>query len=142
MENQDPIKQLLDHQVQQLEALQRLLKEELEALKHRDIEKINDISQQKTHHLTALQQADAQLAPLLASKENANHNEARQQIELMLETCKQLNEINGQALKMSMAGLARLQSMLAGVRNEKAGVTYDQTGQAKSGGKLGHGFKV
>jgi flagella synthesis protein FlgN len=142
LDSQAKKSELLDHQIQQLVALQQLLKDELTALKHRDIEQITEIARQKSSLLNRLQEADHQLTPLLTENDNINDDASRQQIEQMLETCKQLNEINGQTLKMSMAGLARLQNMLASVRNETSGTTYDQSGQTRSGGKLGNGIKV
>ncbi|GAA5213857.1 flagellar protein FlgN [Corallincola platygyrae] len=142
MDNQSNIETLLNQQVQRLEALQSLLNDELEALKKRDLDQITAIAEKKSELLVALQGADNELAPLLSSAQDPSHDEARQQIEAMLNTCKQLNEINGQALQLSMAGLARLQNMLANVKNEASGMTYDQSGKARPGGKLGQGIKV
>jgi flagellar biosynthesis protein FlgN len=131
---------LLQQQHQQLTALLALLGAESQDLTARDAQQVLQLSQQKQQLLTAIGQLDEQIK----HESMSNSDEQQSLLEAcneLLRQCQQQNVVNGQAISLSLAGLGRLQQLMAEARGNGA-VTYDDKGRTSPNLGGCHSFEV
>ena len=131
---------LLQQQQQQLTDLLALLATEAQALTSRDGQQLMQLAGHKQQLLNAIGQLDGQLQ----QEFSANDDEQRPLLEActaLLQQCQQQNRINGEAIQLSLAGLSRLQQLMAEARGHGA-VTYDDKGRTSPSLGGGRSFEV
>jgi len=122
---------LLQQQQAQLDALLLLLNHELTALSQRDVQQLDELTQQKNTLLTTIQQTDQainQLPSLAAYQEADWFQQAVQQLNSILTECKHQTAVNQQVLEQSQLTLDRLKHEILSVKG-KSGLTYTNKGK-------------
>lgn len=137
------LKTLLTQQKEHLDVLLSLLRQEISAISHRDVEELTLSSQAKAHRLEQLQSLDQQVAvhPMLARyKESDWFKKAVEVLEQQLDSCKQQNEVNRLALEQSQINLQQFKNELL-QQYGKSGLTYNRKGKPAVDSK-GKSFKA
>lgn len=122
---------LLDKQQEHLKVLLLLLKSELAAISGRDVEKLNQGCVLKVQQLELIQQIDQQISelPNLSElKKQTWFNDSVQQLDHLLDQCKEQNEVNRQSLEQSQLVVERFKHEILQNRG-KAGLTYTAKGK-------------
>jgi flagella synthesis protein FlgN len=122
---------LLDKQQEHLKVLLLLLKSELAAIAGRDVEKLDQGVALKVQQLELIQQLDQQISELPQLIELKNQTwfiEAVKQLDLLLDECKEQNEVNKQSLEQSQLIVERFKHEILQNRG-KAGLTYTAKGK-------------
>lgn len=131
---------LLQQQQQQLTDLLQLLISEAQALTERDAPLLQQLAGQKQQLLNAISQLDQQLR----QEGGSDSDEQRALLDAcnaLLLQCQQQNQTNGEAIQLSLAGLSRLQQLMATARGHGA-VTYDDKGRTSPSLGGGRSFEV
>lgn len=128
---QSELDQLLTLQRDDLTAVIELLSAERNALKQRDIDALGQVAQQKSTLLSQIQARDSEITALFQQQQHDQPHELEQEIKTLLAECKQLNEINGQAIELSLLSLSRLHAAMAQAQGQGS-VTYDNKGQTQA----------
>ena len=127
--------QLLNKQLEQLNALEQLLLEEKELLTQRDPEALNALTEQKRVLLEAIEGLDANLSKnpqFLADKAQNLLDDALEQIRNTLHRCQELNVINGQVITHSQLAVERMKTSLL-ERHSRSSMTYNSKGKKHAG---------
>lgn len=122
---------LLRQQHEQLVQLNELLLLEREAFAGRSPQQVNQVTEQKTAALDALQATDKQLSDNF-SKDDFQSDDIltlKHQIEDELKTLKHNNEVNGKILQHKQVNNEQLRELIIGTRKDKTATTYDQLGK-------------
>lgn len=122
---------LLDKQQEHLKVLLLLLKSELAAIAGRDVEKLDQGCALKVQQLELIQQLDQQISELpqlIELKSQTWFIEAVKQLDLLLDECKEQNEVNKQSLEQSQLVVERFKHEILQNRG-KAGLTYTAKGK-------------
>jgi len=127
------IEKQLTLQETQLTTLLTLLNSELEILKERDLNKLEEKSIEKEAILASINKLDESIKQKISINELNNNelfsNKINSINELLVE-CKKQNEINGQIINNSQIAINRFKGMLQkSVENNS--MTYDAKGQTK-----------
>ncbi|MBL4911285.1 MAG: flagellar protein FlgN [Alteromonadaceae bacterium] len=129
--NVDNINKLLDLQLTELTNLQKLLINELNVLKNRELESLEVQTQAKEKVLANINQLDQtinQHAKLKDLHENPLFTKKTEQIIELFSDCKQQNEINGQIINNTQISINRFKTMLQkSITNNS--MTYDEKGK-------------
>ena len=121
----------LQQQHQQLVQLNELLRLEREAFIARDAEQTQSLSQQKLAMLEQLQSTDTAIKSQFSSADFSDPQaaELKSEVEQLLATAKQENEVNGKILQTNQVTLNMLKDIVIGSRKDRNATTYDQLGQ-------------
>lgn len=136
-------KELLAQQHAQLQALEQVIIDEKHILQQHQPEDLLKISEQKNQLLLAIQALDKQISfnQAFASDKAAGYlKQELSNIERLLASCQQKNQINGQIIAQSQLAVERMKTSLLEGHN-KTSVTYDNKGK-KSGGLSSIGLKA
>lgn len=142
----DNLKHLLKQDIQDLDTLQQILSAEKTALKSRDSDKIQHITQNKSSLVQQIETRAKQKAKLLASSglgvkpgkvtETLESFGDRELTELWkqsvqeLKTCKDKNAVNGSVISHTLQRTAKLMSIIRGQGNKPD--LYGQKGKTSS----------
>lgn len=136
-------KELLAQQHAQLQALEQVIIDEKHILQQHQPEDLLKISEQKNQLLLAIQALDKQISfnQAFASDKAAGYlKQELSNIERLLASCQQKNQINGQIIAQSQLAVERMKTSLLEGHN-KTSVTYDNKGK-RSGGLSSIGLKA
>lgn len=131
MTTQTPVLSLLTQQQEHLGVLLLLLQQELAAISSRDITALEDNSATKLQCLEQIQALDSSIAAhpqLPALKTDPSLRDQVRQIDVLLQQCKQQNEVNRQTLEQSQLVIERFKHELLQQRG-KSGLTYNAKGK-------------
>jgi len=125
------LNELLNQQEAELNKLNSLLANELEVLKKRDLELLEQTAAEKEaclNDINQLDQAIKQLTSFDELKQDDNHSEQVTRIITLLGDCKEQNEVNGQIINNSQIAMNRFKTMLQkSIANNS--MTYDGKGR-------------
>ena len=132
------LEQQLNLQFQLSQQLLTLLTQEKHALVERDPQLIQDLALEKQQLLQQLTEAEQYIKQLLAPTTAlpSQFSELTQSIEKNIVQCHQLNQINGEAIAMSVNSLERLQGALIQKRAGNS-MTYNKKGKTHGSGLRG-----
>jgi flagella synthesis protein FlgN len=136
-------KELLDQQFSQLQELEQIITDEKLVLQQHQPDALLKISEKKNQLLLSIQKLDQQIRINQAFAQDKAAGFLRQQlteIENLLKTCQQKNQVNGQIIAQSQLAVERMKTSLLESHN-KTSVTYDRKGK-KSGGLSSIGLKA
>lgn len=136
-------KELLAQQYSQLQALEQVITDEKHILQQHQPKALLHISEQKNQLLLAIQTLDQQISINQAfSLDKAAGLLAQDltDIENLLISCQQKNQVNGQIIAQSQLAVERMKTSLLEGHN-KTSVTYDSKGK-KNGGLSSIGLKA
>ena len=110
---------LLEQQHNNLEGLLRLLEEERRVLELRDVDKLQASTQTKQSLLAQIAELDQtfKTAAMVEALRQPELAEKKQQIEALLERCKQQNEINGKLIELGIRQTEQLSQVLIRARS-------------------------
>ncbi|RTE86170.1 MULTISPECIES: flagella synthesis protein FlgN [Gammaproteobacteria] len=134
---------LLQSQLERLQAIHQLQESEVKALEQRDAPALERITTEKTELLSALETTDKTLAE---HPERAHLEESpdlitlREKIAELLTQVQAQNEANGQLVRLTLGRIQNLKQQLQTVHGDNA-TTYDQKGNTRSG-LSGKGIKA
>ena len=134
---------LLNKQQEHLKVLLLLLKSELGAVMERDVEKLDQGCIQKIQQLELIQQLDQQISelPHIAElKTQPWFSAAVEQLDALLDQCKEQNEVNRQSVEQSQLVVERFKHEILQNRG-KAGLTYTAKGKPAVD-SIGKGIKA
>jgi flagella synthesis protein FlgN len=134
---------LLQQQQAQLEALLLLLRQELASIAARDIEGLNTLTSEKQQLLNEVQATDTTISSndmLQISRDEPWFKQHIIDLEKVLASCKQQNEVNQLTLEQSQLTLQRLKTELLSARG-KSGLTYTNKGKPTVD-NIGKGIKA
>ncbi|MCI2284635.1 flagellar protein FlgN [Colwellia sp. MSW7] len=135
-------KELLAQQYSQLQALEQVIIDEKHILQQHQPNELLKISEQKNQLLIAIQTLDQQISlnQAFASDKAGKLAQELLEIENLLASCQQKNQVNGQIIAQSQLAVERMKTSLLEGHN-RASVTYDNKGK-KSGGLSSIGLKA
>jgi flagella synthesis protein FlgN len=136
-------KELLDQQFSQLQELEQVITDEKLVLQQHQPDALLKISEKKNQLLLSIQKLDQQIRINQAFAQDKAAGFLSQQlteIENLLKTCQQKNQVNGQIIAQSQLAVERMKTSLLESHN-KTSVTYDRKGK-KSGGLSSIGLKA
>tara|TARA_R110002050_G_scaffold129015_3_gene250477 strand:+ start:282 stop:713 length:432 start_codon:yes stop_codon:yes gene_type:complete len=136
-------KELLSQQYLQLQELEQLIIDEKHILQQHQPKDLLQISEKKNQMLLAIQALDKQISisRAFATDKAAGYLEQELlDIENLLTSCQEKNQINGQIITQSQLAVERMKTSLLEGHN-KASMTYDSKGK-KSGGLSSIGLKA
>lgn len=125
-------------QITLLVRLKGLLDTELKLISARDAEALLKLVEEKLQVLELVQEQDVKVAELynaetvISENTEALLNQAKQ----LLEDCKFSTNVNAKAVEQGQLRLEHLRKLLIEVRNKES-LTYDKTGRAQGGSKMG-----
>jgi len=125
-------------QITLLIRLKGLLDTELKLISARDAEALLKLVEEKLQVLELVQEQDVNVAELynaetvISENTEALLNQAKQ----LLEDCKFSTNVNAKAVEQGQLRLEHLRKLLIEVRNKES-LTYDKTGRAQGGSKMG-----
>ncbi|MCC5824996.1 flagella synthesis protein FlgN [Alkalimonas sp.] len=134
---------LLLQQKEHLNVLLSLLRQEIAAIASRQPDELESLGQQKVACLEALQQLDQRIAEhsqLQDARQTEDFQQAVSEMDQLLASCKQQNEVNRLALEQSQLNLQHFKNELLQLHG-KSGLTYDRKGKPAVDHK-GKGFKA
>jgi flagellar biosynthesis protein FlgN len=129
---------LLEQQQKRLLALQNVLELEFAALKQRQIMELTNLASSKTALLTQLAALDNQVRESISPdgylcwRENLND---------LLRSCREKNDINGKLIEMNMIASRKLSSILAQARDRDS-MTYNDHGLTQPRSSMPLGIKA
>ncbi|MGV2874061.1 flagellar export chaperone FlgN [Colwellia sp. E150_009] len=136
-------KELLSQQYLQLQELEQLIIDEKHILQQHQPKDLLQISEKKNQILLAIQALDKQISVSRAFATDKAAGYLEQElldIEHLLTSCQEKNQINGQIITQSQLAVERMKTSLLEGHN-KASMTYDSKGK-KSGGLSSIGLKA
>jgi flagella synthesis protein FlgN len=136
-------KELLSQQYLQLQELEQLIIDEKHILQQHQPKDLLQISEKKNQILLAIQALDKQISVSRAFATDKAAGYLEQElldIENLLTSCQEKNQINGQIITQSQLAVERMKTSLLEGHN-KASMTYDSKGK-KSGGLSSIGLKA
>ena len=136
-------KELLSQQYLQLQELEQLIIDEKHILQQHQPKDLLQISEKKNQILLAIQELDKQISVSRAFATDKAAGYLEQElldIENLLTSCQQKNQINGQIITQSQLAVERMKTSLLEGHN-KTSMTYDNKGK-KSGGLSSIGLKA
>jgi len=122
---------LLTRQQEHLSVLFSLLQLELKAISQRDVQALEQNTQQKMTLLDTVQQLDLQIAnhsELARAKQTSEFREHMSAVDALLAQCKEQNEVNRLAVEQSQLVIERYKHELLQQRG-KSGLTYNAKGK-------------
>lgn len=126
---------LLNHQINQLNDLERLLKDEYEILQQHNPDKLVALSELKNTLLVEIESTDKLLAnnnQFLEGNKAGQYATELETIENTLAECKNLNFVNGEIIQKSQVSIARMKTTLL-ENHTKSTLTYDNKGKTSGG---------
>jgi flagellar biosynthesis protein FlgN len=129
---------LLEQQQKRLLALQNVLELEFAALKQRKVMELTNLASSKTALLTQLTALDNQVRESISPdgylcwRENLND---------LLRSCREKNDINGKLIEMNMIASRKLSSILAQARDRDS-MTYNDHGLTQPRSSMPLGIKA
>ena len=125
-------------QIALLTKLRTLLDTELKLISARDAGALLKLVEEKQEVLEAIQQQDIVVAELYqAASEIAQDTQTLlSQAKQLLEDCKFSTNVNAKAVEQGQLKLEHLRKLLIETRNKES-LTYDKTGRAQGGSKIG-----
>jgi flagellar biosynthesis protein FlgN len=127
--------ELLTHQINQLNELEQLLKNEYEVLQQHNPDKLVAINKLKNSLLIDIESTDKLLAnhsQFLADKKSGQYTKEIETIENTLIECKNLNLVNGEIIQKSQVSIERMKTTLL-ENHTKSTLTYDNKGKTSGG---------
>ncbi|RYV02513.1 flagellar protein FlgN [Shewanella sp. OPT22] len=140
----EQLAQLLEHQLNLLNHLSEIIKNESAALSEQDTDALLTLAEKKSECLTLLQSNDSQLslpenAQLIKqSEELLDH---AQKAKALLVDCKKNNQKNSTLIEHNLASINRLSHALQASRNAFS-MTYDDKGQTSTISTLGNNVEA
>ncbi|MCY7294557.1 flagellar export chaperone FlgN [Alteromonas sp. a30] len=132
------LSEALKQQITLLSQLKQLLDNELQLITARDAEALLKLVENKQTTLDDIQQQDQVISSLYDA--NAQYPEEVEtlfaQAKQLLEECKYGTKVNAKAVEQGQLRLEHLRKLLIEVRSKES-MTYDKTGRAQGGTKLG-----
>ncbi|OAN18640.1 molecular chaperone [Photobacterium jeanii] len=138
------IEQLLELQQATLQSLARLLEQEKGAIVSRQSAEIERLAKDKLNLINSIQQQDHLIASHAQRQrltEEAELTAAVDSIKATAEKCKELNEINGEALQRAQLSFHKLNNLFQQSRGKNQ-MTYNSEGAAQSIRSLGTNLKA
>jgi flagella synthesis protein FlgN len=129
---------LLQQQQKRLVALQDVLEQEFAALKQRRVMELTNLASSKTVLLTQLAALDKQVRDSISSDEYLCW---RDNLNDLLRSCREKNEINGKLIEMNMIASRKLSAVLAQARDRDA-MTYNDHGMTQPRSSMPLGIKA
>ncbi len=136
--NVQPISLYLKEQERLLTELDKVISQEFQALKDKQVMLLKPLSEQKSHLMVKLQSNDQKLKlhPDVALLKTEYAAEVTI-IKNMMTSCKYQNEVNGKLITMCMQSNNRLHALLVGVRDVVTkNMTYNAKGNASARGPV------
>ncbi|MBM7073063.1 flagellar protein FlgN [Shewanella sp. 202IG2-18] len=136
--------QLLEHQLNLLNHLSEIIKNESAALSEQDTDALLTLAEKKSECLTLLQSNDAQLSlPENAQliKQSEELFSQAQKAKALLVDCKKNNQKNATLIEHNLASINRLSHALQASRNAFS-MTYDDKGQTSTISTLGNNVEA
>ncbi len=135
---------LIDFQIKNARSLSELLEKEKVAIVKRVSKEIEQLAKDKLTLLEQLQQTDQRIAThpdISLLTEDELLKEKVSLIRSIMHDCRQVNEINGEALQRAKLSFNKLNNMMQASRG-KMGMTYDAGGKTKNITTLGTNIKA
>lgn len=146
MSNNTPLLQLLNDQLERLQALHELQTLELEVLEQRNAPALEELTERKGVLLSNIEHGDKEIAEhpnaeqLKAAKQQPELQEALLAIQTLLELVQEQNSVNGQVVRLTLGRIQTLKQNLQSLHGDTA-MTYDEKGHTRSG-LSGKGIKA
>lgn len=124
------LEQILAQQLDELNTMADILKQELEAIVARDHESLISVVESKVASLQSIQQRDQHIAKLIDQDgiDKTEYQPIINQINQVLADCKKQNDVNQVAANQSQIASQKLKNILFG----KSHTGYDKTGKSFS----------
>lgn len=138
------IEQLLALQQATLESLSRLLEQEKAAIVERQSADIARLAADKLALLNQVQQQDHQIASHAQRQQLTDNPALAEQVAVIQATvtrCKEINEVNGEALQRAQLSFHKLNNLFQQSRGKQQ-MTYNSSGVAQSVRSLGTNLKA
>ena len=138
------IEQLLELQQATLVSLSRLLEQEKAAIVERKAADIARLATDKLNLINQVQQQDHLIASHTQRQQLTENPELAQQVEAIKATvarCKEINEVNGEALQRAQLSFHKLNNLFQQSRG-KHQMTYNSEGAAQNIRSLGTNIKA
>lgn len=134
--------ELLGLQVSYVEQLMALLTAEKSALESRDVTALEKLSQDKQLKITQIAELDVKISQHADAGELlSTYLSQKQQIEIELTQCQELNDVNGKLIELNLRNTKRLTDTIIRSRSRN-NITYDKLGRTRgSFSTLGMTFK-
>jgi len=127
--------QLLAQQNTQLQALEKIIAEEKQILQQHNPESLTQVIEQKNQLLLTIKNFDQQIShnqQFAQDKAAGKLTTELAEIQVLLESCQQKNQVNGQIISQSQLAGERMKTGLLESHNKNA-VTYDNKGKKHGG---------
>ncbi|WP_064605492.1 flagella synthesis protein FlgN [Photobacterium sp. J15] len=138
------IEQLLELQLATLISLSRLLEQEKEAIVARKAADIARLAGDKLALINKVQQQDHQIASHVHRQQLTESPELAEKVETIKTTvsrCKEINEVNGEALQRAQLSFHKLNNLFQQSRGKQQ-MTYNSSGVAQNIRSLGTNIKA
>jgi flagella synthesis protein FlgN len=138
------IEQLLELQLATLESLSRLLEQEKAAIVERKAADIAKLANDKLALLNKVQQQDHQISTHTHRQLIVDNQEFADKVESIKATvsrCKEINEVNGEALQRAQLSFHKLNNLFQQSRGKQQ-MTYTSEGMAQNIRSLGTNIKA
>ncbi|OLQ76012.1 molecular chaperone [Photobacterium proteolyticum] len=138
------IEQLLELQLATLESLSRLLEQEKAAIVERKAADIAKLANDKLALLNKVQQQDHQISSHAQRQllvDNPEYVQKVESIKAIVSRCKEINEVNGEALQRAQLSFHKLNNLFQQSRGKQQ-MTYNSEGVAQNIRSLGTNIKA
>lgn len=138
----ETLSQLLNQQLERLQALYDLQTLEFDALEQRNAPALEELTERKGLLLSGIEETDL----LLAEHPQANEltqpdlEQQRQAIQALLEQVQEQNSVNGQVVRLTLGRIQTLKQNLRSMHGDSS-MTYNEKGHTRSG-LSGKGIKA
>lgn len=134
----------LAQQLQNLTDLQSILEEEKRCLAEKDFSSFNEVLFNKQKSLQKIATLDKQLTTEKSLQEidkSDTLSALKENVQTLLETCQETNDVNGKLVQLSMKSNKHLMQLMTQAKGKNS-VTYDQKGTLQSGQLLGKNIQA
>ena len=134
----------LTEQLESIQALQQVLKEETLCLQEKNFSQLQEILFKKKQLLQSIANLDKVLSTASSQTqitENKDLSSLKNEIEEQLSACQKTNKINGKLVELSMKSNKHLMQLMRQATGKNS-VTYDQKGGLTSASLLGKNIKA
>ncbi len=131
-----PIADYLNDQKAILDNLLKIINDEFDALRDRQIDSLKPLAEEKSHLMVKLQSNDQclKLHPDVALLKT-DYKDDVAEIKRMMKNCHFRNEVNGKLIKLCMQATNKLQALFVNVRDGiTRNMTYNNKGNAMASG--------
>ena len=135
---------LLEDQLNALMLLHQVIEEEAECLKNKEFTSLNEVLFNKQKQLQDIATRDSTITATFSLADIENNEQLstlKKQVDLQLQHCQKLNDINGQLVQLSMKSNKHLMQLMTQATGKNT-VTYDKKGTLGAASLLGSDIKA